>query len=527
MSPVLLTASLSDRSVARILYVLRKKAATGVIRIIDDKDQHWTLYLRDGFPVDADLPNANETLGRILFELGIITSEAYNGSLTELSKGGGLHGEILRRMGALDEAGLQKGLVAQLKRKFARAMAIGEGSLSVVLEPHERGARPDSPRVDPRFVIHHGVRNGYSMERLARDLAVLEGKGAKLAAGAEDLAQYGFLADDHAILGDARVGVLHAGAAEGSGGAPGGVGADDPLHAARDRGARRATAGRSAGHRSAQEGDHDAAPARRQGGASAGGEVEPRPPRPCASGSWPRPRSRPARTTSRSSEIGREAASDDVRKAYFALAKVFHPDRVLAQGLEAILPEAALVFSRINDAYAVLSDAGKRFEYLKELQGGISSAARAADDDKAQRILSAEFAFEKAEVLLKRRDFAAARDEAERALELNAEEGAYRALAAWARYSAAPEDARQAMLPKLKHELAQATSKEPKYANGHFWLAQVHKLSGDDEAAHREFKETFRLDPRNLDAEREVRLFNMRKQKDGDKKGILDKLRKR
>lgn len=56
-----------------------------------------------------------------------------------------------------------------------------------------------------------------------------------------------------------------------------------------------------------------------------------------------------------------EAAPQEIKKAYFALAKKYHPDTsALAKS------EAEAKMSALNEAYAVLSDEGQRMAYNKE-----------------------------------------------------------------------------------------------------------------------------------------------------------------
>ena len=61
--------------------------------------------------------------------------------------------------------------------------------------------------------------------------------------------------------------------------------------------------------------------------------------------------------------VGRSATDDELKKAYRALAKKYHPD--LHPGDES----AEKRFKEVNEAYTILSDAEKRKEYDQELSG--------------------------------------------------------------------------------------------------------------------------------------------------------------
>lgn len=57
-------------------------------------------------------------------------------------------------------------------------------------------------------------------------------------------------------------------------------------------------------------------------------------------------------------EISETATLAEIKRAYYALAKVYHPD---------INPKMANIFKNINEAYTVLSNTKKRAEYDKSL----------------------------------------------------------------------------------------------------------------------------------------------------------------
>ena len=61
--------------------------------------------------------------------------------------------------------------------------------------------------------------------------------------------------------------------------------------------------------------------------------------------------------------IGDKAAFNEIKNAYFDLAKKFHPDRFTGLPDPEIRDKANHIFSTINQAYDTLSDEGKRREY--------------------------------------------------------------------------------------------------------------------------------------------------------------------
>lgn len=61
--------------------------------------------------------------------------------------------------------------------------------------------------------------------------------------------------------------------------------------------------------------------------------------------------------------VSHDVSPDDLKAAYFGLAKIWHPDRQPAD-LEDAKPIVARIFSRISEAYRTLNDAQRRREYI-------------------------------------------------------------------------------------------------------------------------------------------------------------------
>lgn len=61
--------------------------------------------------------------------------------------------------------------------------------------------------------------------------------------------------------------------------------------------------------------------------------------------------------------ISRTASVRDIKRAYFHLAKAYHPDRHFDQTMADLKPTLEALFTRIHDAYNTLTDPAKRSEY--------------------------------------------------------------------------------------------------------------------------------------------------------------------
>jgi hypothetical protein len=63
--------------------------------------------------------------------------------------------------------------------------------------------------------------------------------------------------------------------------------------------------------------------------------------------------------------LGRDAKRDEVKKAFYAIAKRFHPDRFNGPEYTDLLPKVRDFFAAVNEAYETLGNDKKRAEYLK------------------------------------------------------------------------------------------------------------------------------------------------------------------
>jgi curved DNA-binding protein CbpA len=93
------------------------------------------------------------------------------------------------------------------------------------------------------------------------------------------------------------------------------------------------------------------------------------------------------------------ADADAIKKAYFKLARMHHPDVVSQSGSDKEADEAGVDFKLINEAFGILSDEVKRREFdqkLKQSTGGGAVTERKEADKR-----SAQLAFEQAKTAMK------------------------------------------------------------------------------------------------------------------------------
>jgi curved DNA-binding protein CbpA len=208
--------------------------------------------------------------------------------------------------------------------------------------------------------------------------------------------------------------------------------------------------------------------------------------------------------------VPRDAPSTAIQSAFFQLAKTLHPDR-LGPDLADMRDLASRVFARLSEAHQVLADTRKRREYDSRIQIG---AETGEDQEQVQRVLRAATAYQKALVLLKRQNLDAAEQEAKLAADGDPDQADYIALLSWIQ-SMKPN----AELGLLLVKLDKAADMEENNLRVRWYRGQLLKRLGKDGRALQDFRFILERDPKHVDAQREIRLFEMRR---GASKGKSD-----
>jgi len=217
--------------------------------------------------------------------------------------------------------------------------------------------------------------------------------------------------------------------------------------------------------------------------------------------------------------VAHDVAAEALRKAYFALARQLHPDRLAALGIPDDGRHAQRLFAQINAGFAILSDPARRTQYLDVVRRGGEAAVRAEEaqtDELARRILDAEEAFRRGELALRRDQPQAAVTELERAIQLNPDEADYHALLAWSQFCAAAD--KPSIAPAVRVALDQAIQRSPKAVAARFYLGRVERMLGRNQEALRHFRDVLAVCPGHADAAAEQRVIEARLA-GGDKPG--------
>lgn len=216
--------------------------------------------------------------------------------------------------------------------------------------------------------------------------------------------------------------------------------------------------------------------------------------------------------------IPAESDADAVRRAFFALARRWHPDK-LPKELEDLRPIVHKAFSRMAEAHQVLSDPLRRRDYEERL-----NEAPEEEQEKVAAVLEAAAAYQRAQILLKKKDLKSALREAEFALETDPEQADHLALCAWIRACAKEGD-----LSVEIGNLDRALEQEPNNIRALWYRGQLLKRSGKSLTAMRDFKNILKIKPNHVEAKRELRVHQMRKRSDQQRStpGFLGRLLKK
>ena len=211
--------------------------------------------------------------------------------------------------------------------------------------------------------------------------------------------------------------------------------------------------------------------------------------------------------------LSRASTPDEVHKAFVEAVKIWHPDRVPA-GLEELGPLFAQVFGRLDVARATLIDAARRARYIEEISGPAPGTRKPIGDLNAAE---AGLELKKAEVLFKKNDLAQAERHLRRAVQLAPGNVTAQTLLVWLQVK--PTSQRDD-LTRLVGELDRLINLDAKAERALFFRGQLRKRLGLEKEAYADFVRASELDPANIDAQRELRIYKMRH---GDKPTKSDK----
>jgi DNA-binding response OmpR family regulator/tetratricopeptide (TPR) repeat protein len=218
--------------------------------------------------------------------------------------------------------------------------------------------------------------------------------------------------------------------------------------------------------------------------------------------------------------IKRKAGPSEARKAYYRLAKEYHPDRFLGSDLSNEMKlKINEMFQYITQAYTVLSDADSCTGYLDELVNGPKKTI------DINQVIEAETAYQEGRAMLKVRRFSHAAKLLQRAIELSPEEPEYMTHFAWALFKSEPDN--PGVQNQAMEVLLASRETNPSLDLTHLYLGHVYQAQQKDRQSEKSFEMAVQANPDCTEALRELRLINLRREQAPQSKGLFKKFIKK
>ena len=545
------SGQLARTPLPHLLVYAHDRQLTGTFEFRAPDASTAAVLMLQGRPAKAKLSGQSIYLGQVLLELGVIDAAMLDASLREMATARGLHGTILLEKGAIDRGQLDQGLRSQLLRKLS---LVAQMPAATVFEFYgdwdglaDFGAEP-SP-IDTFAVVWTAIREQPPLEHVKAALERMM-RGRLRVSKTASLDRFGFTHEERRWIDLLRVRALRL---------------DDFFGAAEGINERitrlivyclaitkqielvseeEAAAAEAAAAAAAAPPPSSSAPISPPKGAVGRitlrrervitnpnivkEESSPRVPAIPDQRASPPPDNPstaiaavPAALAERRQEIVTRAQTidkqnyfemlgitpqtpaEDAKNAYIALAKTWHPDR-LPSALHDVKEQCARVFARMSEAHQTLTDAEKRKRYLTLMkEGGETPEAQ----QEIQNVIGAAVQFQKAEICLKKNDLAQAEELARRALQMDPNQADYIALLAW--IESLKDPSAEATQDRIA-DLDRAIKINERCERAYYYRAMLYKRHNRDGPAFKDFKKVSELNPKNIDAQRELRLYEMR-----------------
>jgi CheY-like chemotaxis protein/tetratricopeptide (TPR) repeat protein len=506
---LLVEGDLAEVEFPSLLHHLHGLRATGVLMIQSGKKRK-AIQLRDGYPVAVKSNLINECLGNHLVRSGKLSAEAVQESLDRMQKGEGLQGQILVAMDVITEEEITAALREQAESKLYEIFEWKRGSFKFELGGRLRRGNTLALETSPANVILEGVRRWTPRERVD----AFYDRNGKRPVKRNQSPFYRFQEVALSAAEQALVGGL-----DGARTLEQVVGSDDAMHrtfyglvAAEllELGGEPAEVSETTRRRTTTK-----APSAQPPRHSANQPEEDRQLRSALAAMAERLR---GKSYFEMLQVSESASAEEIDEAYERLATKAHPDRY-NNASKALRQLADEVFQLLTRAHDTLLDPKRRKAYESERKRGERSAVQQAKNQKA---VQAEVEFQHGEALLRQRDYERALAHFTRARDASPKEGEYLAHYAWCFYLCNPDNATvvQEALAHMKRAVKMARDQEKPY----LFLGRLCKVVGDGAGAEQMFTRAVQIRPDCVEAMRELRLINMRKDKG---RGLIGRLLRR
>lgn len=207
------------------------------------------------------------------------------------------------------------------------------------------------------------------------------------------------------------------------------------------------------------------------------------------------------------------ATRGQIRKKWQEISRVLHPDVLPKLGLGSMHNRTQRVFAHISNAYQLLSNTERRNELKASLQAGVGDGKTASD--VVRQTLEAEVLVRDAERLIKKHQYEKAMQTLQEAHKLRSDEPEVLAGMAWCQYQLKGRD--EAASAQAISELKTLVEAGTKCANAAYYLGMLYAAKSQRNQAHAAFSRALEINPRLIDAERQLRVLAQPKAVDVDK----------
>ena len=506
---------------AHILMYVRNKKLHGTLEIRQDGNE-ISIYFRDGAPARVFSSESGKRLGEVLVELGKLTPQELQESLDEVGRTGELHGQAMVRMGFVDGATLVAGITEQMTSRMLTAFRLGNGDYAFYEGVDLIPTGPSELiNLNSWALLMAGIRSHGADMNLSSYLGSLRDKSffltdpdvladfrlnheermlcRKLLESPQDLISLRKwdAVDRHVMVGTLYVLLI--------------------------------TKVLKVISPEEVETTKSQMPQSTLESLPPGEQMNTWPPEVKQMRDEIQEKAALVSTQNYYELLGvaNDASTTDIRKAFFRLAKAYHPDRAAKPGLEDLRETLAYLFANLSEAQSTLLDLDSRESYDASISSGKhlnASAAEVTEESDEQRqvrlIIEADRYYQKALVLMRQNKNAEALELVEQAYERCPEEGEYKATRAFLKVSLGDD-----VTGEILTVFRDAIEHSPRSERCHFYYAQALKKDDRVEEAKLHFKKVVDLNPRNIEAAREIRLMEMRSRKSGvtKKSGFLGK----
>lgn len=215
--------------------------------------------------------------------------------------------------------------------------------------------------------------------------------------------------------------------------------------------------------------------------------------------------------------VQRSAAIEEIKSAYFELAKQWHADVFAGRQLGGTKAKLDEIFARMSEAYETITDADKRADYvlfLERKDRGLPTDVR--------EILRGEQLYDQALAMLRRKDYLGAREVLEEAARLNPDP-LYFATLGWVIYCASPRSER-AVLAAVGH-LKRALKEQENLPMAYQYLGTIAFRRNNYGEANKWWSRCLEWEADNVEASRGLRVISQRLRQRTSRSGILGRIR--